>query len=183
MYGLIHTAIRDMVIRDYGEELWHEIMKNSGLDQKAFLTMQSYDDSVTYGLIGAVAESLDEKTESVLKSFGTYWLTEAAPKVYANLLNTTGESLFEFLENLDDLHDKITLTFTNYTPPSFKLERLSSDRARLHYRSSRQGLTPFVNGLIKGMEERFKISIEIKLIESVEVAEGEYTIFDIVIQN
>jgi len=183
MYGLIHTALRDMVIETYGPEKWDKVVTKSGVTADTFLSMRSYDDSVAYNLVGSTAQVLECSAESCLREFGHYWLTQAAPKVYASLLDTTGDTLFEFLESLDDLHDKITLTFIDYSPPSFRLERLSDHHARLHYRSQRQGLTPFVSGLIKGMEQRFNVSINVESTEEVAVSEGEYTIFEITVSQ
>ena len=44
MYGLIHTALRDMVINGHGENTWEEIVAESKVNADSFLTMRSYDD-------------------------------------------------------------------------------------------------------------------------------------------
>lgn len=177
MYGLIHKALQDMVLESYGEEKWGEILRVAGASDDDFVTMKSYSDDVSYGLVGAASEVLGAPAEDCLESFGYYWLIKAAPTSYEGLLGAIGDDVYEFLGSVNNLHDRITTTFVDYKPPSFKAEFLENKRVKWHYQSTRIGLTPFVKGLIKAIAERFEIEITIEKIEPVEIAEGEYTIF------
>ena len=91
-----------------------------------------------------------------------------------------GNNLFDFLENLDNLHARINTTFTGYTPPGFKLIRKSPNSATLVYTSSRHGLTAFVHGLLLGMQTRFNIDIEFVSIQTSTSDKGDRTVFELV---
>jgi guanylate cyclase soluble subunit beta len=156
--------MRQMVTESYGDDTWLQVLAASGLPENAFLATQSYDDTFTYALAGAVSEVLDTPLDECLELFGQYWMNTFAPEDYELLLRASGDNIFEFLENLDALHDRITTTFVNYRPPSFSLERHSENSATVHYVSSRQGLAPFVIGLLKGMQNRFNVELEFESI-------------------
>jgi hypothetical protein len=161
MYGLIHAAIQQLVVDRFGQEAWQQVMTQSKTPADAFMSTRSYDDSVTYGLVGAVAELAEVSTEECLELFGQFWLAEFAPQSYDMLLSAAGSTLFEFLDNLNALHDRISTTFVGYGPPSFRVEKLTEAEAIVHYRSGRSGLVPFVLGLIKGMQDRFDVEIQV----------------------
>jgi len=179
VYGLINKSLRDMIIAQFGEPQWQAVLTASGVPSDSFLTMRSYDDEVTYRLAGAASEVLGAPVEDCLEMFGKYWVLETASKTYASLMDASGTSLHEFLENLNALHDRITGTFLNYIPPEFRIEELGGDRHRIHYISQRQGLTAFVTGLLHGLAERFGNDLEIIEQRNMPAETGEYTIFEV----
>jgi guanylate cyclase soluble subunit beta len=114
--------------------------------------------------------------------FGEYWVLETAAKAYAALMDASGSSMLEFLSNLNALHDRITGTFLNYIPPEFRVESTGGDEHRIHYISQRQGLTPFVVGLLNGLSRHFGNELEIQEQQSMPVDSGEHTIFKVVLR-
>jgi guanylate cyclase soluble subunit beta len=114
--------------------------------------------------------------------FGKYWVLETATRSYEMLLSATGQDLVEFLTNLNVLHDRITSTFLNYSPPEFYIEE-KEDHHLIHYVSQREGLTPFVIGLLNGLSERFRCTLTILGQTDVAVEEGTHTIFEVKISN
>ncbi|MFT4821566.1 MAG: hypothetical protein ACI9PN_002433 [Candidatus Azotimanducaceae bacterium] len=173
MYGLIHTALRQLVTERYSVEQWNQVLEIAELPFNAFLSTQSYDDAVTLNLVSAVSEVLETPIEQCLEIFGQFWLAEFAPQSYDMLLSAVGGSLFDFLDNLNNLHDRISTTFIGYGPPSFKLQRYSESEGMLEYRSARSGMVPFVVGLIRGMEDRFGVQITIKSVEVTSTVAGD----------
>ena len=79
MYGLINKALRTMVTDGHGSDVWDQIMEKSGVSEDSFISMQKYDDSVTYSLVGASSEVLGAPAEACLELFGHYWATVTAP--------------------------------------------------------------------------------------------------------
>lgn len=165
MYGLVHSALHNMVLAEYGEEVWSKVLEVAAVPTDSFYSTQSYDDEITFKLAKSVAEVLNSPLDDCLERFGKYWLVEFAPQSYDMLLNAAGDCLFEFLGNLNALHDRISSTFVGYVPPSFHLEKIGEKVALLEYRSSRNGMVPFVVGLIKGMQDRFNTNIVIQNVE------------------
>ncbi len=173
MYGLIHVALNEMIVKHHGDSLWQRILEQAGVGPEAFMRMRSYDDRITYALVGATAEVLGAPAEDCLKAFGEFWMAEFAPDSYEGLLQAAGGELFTFLENLDLLHDRISTTFVDFVPPSFGVQRLSDTRAILNYVSARNGLVPFVVGLLAGMQHRFGVEIHIQKIEMLDCDSGD----------
>ena len=58
MYGLINSSLQSMIREKFGEEQWNNVLKASGVPEDSFLSMRSYDDAITYDLVGAASEVL-----------------------------------------------------------------------------------------------------------------------------
>ncbi len=177
MYGLVNSALQSMIKDKFGEDQWQEVLNESGVPDDSFLTMRSYDDSVTYDLAGAASTVLGAPLDACLEMFGEYWVLETAVKAYGPLMDATGTDLVGFLHNLNALHDRITGTFLNYVPPEFRVESLEDGRHRIHYISTREGLTPFVVGLLKGLALHFDTDIDLHSVDPQQVTSGTHTIF------
>ena len=91
---------------------------------------------------------------------------------YDMLLSASGDCLFDFLDNLNSLHDRISTTFVEYGSPSFKLQRYSDSEGMLEYRSSRSG-----------MEDRFDIQITIKSVEVTSTDAGDSALINIKVDH
>jgi Haem-NO-binding len=164
MYGLVNKALQDLVCSRFGEAAWETIRRTAGVAVDVFVGMEAYPDDVTYKLVGAASEVLEVSSEEVLKAFGEYWVSYTAKEGYGEILRLAGDTLPAFLQNLDDLHTRVGLLFPRLKPPSFWCTDIREDSLRLHYRpglDSREGLGPFVVGLVRGLGIRFKIEIEI----------------------
>lgn len=178
MYGLINNSMKEMICKQFGEDKWQEVMKVSGVPENSFLTMRSYDDRITYDLVGAAAEVLGMPVEACLETFGRYWVLETATNSYGMLLDAAGSDMMGFLRNLNALHDRITSTFLNYIPPEFQIEE-GPDHYLIHYISQRKGLTAFVTGLLQGLATRF--SSELTIVEQIEIPteHGTHAVFKV----
>lgn len=163
MYGLVNQAVQGLVRSRFGEEAWQKVHGKAGGGSDVFLSMESYDDAVTYGLVGAASEVLDLAPEEVLHAFGEYWVLEIAKRSYGDLMQAAGSTFPEFLDNLDQLHSRVQTTFPELKPPSFRTDRIEPGKVRLHYYSEREGLEPFVLGLIAGLGVFFGIAVNADL--------------------
>ncbi len=166
MYGLINMAIESMVTTEYGEETWKEILEAAGVQDSGFVSMDKYDDAVTYDLVGAACKVLQAEAAEVLESFGKYWTQYTAKEGFGDLLDLSGSTLSEFLSNLDDMHVRVAMVFPKLEPPSFENVELDDGSYELHYRSDRDGLAPMVIGMIKGLADRFGVAVSIEQIGS-----------------
>jgi len=162
MYGIIHRAVRDMVIETKGEPVWAQLCAKHELSEGSFDPMDSYPDAQTYGIIGAAAQELGMPLDVILFQFGIYWVKVTAPRDYGMIFHLTGSDLFGFLDGLDAMHERIVVTFSDLQMPYFSLERLDEASALLHYRSHRDGLSPFVLGLLEGLAQHFGVEVEVE---------------------
>ena len=165
MYGLVNKAVEDLVTSKFGAEAWEEIAKKAGVEDTGFISMDPYPDQITYGLVAAASEVLEQSAEELLEAFGEYWTLYTAREGYGDLMDISGECFSGFLENLDNLHARIALSFPELRPPSFRCEQKDEGSLILHYYSTRDGLAPMVRGLVKGLASMFKVEISILQIE------------------
>lgn len=184
MYGLINGALQEMIVSNYGDEVWADVLERSGVPESSFLAMQHYDDAYTYQLAGAAAEVLDAPLETCLEMFGGFWIKNVATRSFAVLMETTGSNTVDFLHNLNGLHDRITSTFLDYVPPEFRVEPIpeKDQQYLVHYYSKRLGLTPFVIGLLKGLAEHFDDKLQILDLKTHENDGNTHAIFELTVK-
>lgn len=162
MYGLVNRAIEQLVVSLKGEEAWHRVCQAAQWSDEGFVAMQTYDDAVTYRLVGAVSQELALSPEQVLKAFGEYWILYTADEGYGDMLAMCGDDLRSFLHGMNHMHARIEVTMPNIRPPHFRVEDRSETDIELIYESDRDGLAPMVEGLITGLAKRFNQDIEIR---------------------
>ncbi len=179
MYGLINNSLKEMIRERFGEEQWQAVLCASGVPADSFLTMRSYDDSVTYSLATAASEVLEAPIEACMEMFGEYWVLETASKSYGMLLEAAGQDIVSFLKNMNALHDRITSTFLDYVPPEFYVEEQDEKHHLIHYVSKRVGLTSFVVGLLKGLATRFDSELIILERTEMDVPSGTHVVFKV----
>lgn len=161
MYGLINDSIRRLVLEEAGEDTWNRIVDRAGTSPRAFAAMHYYDDDVTYALVGAASEELDTPAEELLRQFGRYWSTRIAPESYGDYLNSTGLDLWNLLAGLDAMHARLQALFPQLRPPSIEVGPRDDDVITVHYRSEREGLAPFMTGLLQGLAELCGVEAEV----------------------
>lgn len=166
MYGLIHKAIRDYIRMTHGDASWELVQARAGVDESAFVSLQGYSDEITVGLLASASEELGEPLPALLHEFGRYWVLHTARLEYGPLFQFAGTDLLSFLKNLNAMHEQVAISFSNLQQPSFALESREDGTLALHYESIREGLAPFVLGLIDGLSEHFKERVEVELIEA-----------------
>jgi len=154
VYGLINEAMRRHVVETAGQHAWEQIAARAQTSQ-SFAAMHYYDDAVTYGLVGAASEVLQEPAEDLLRGFGRYWSLRVGPENYSDILGATGTDVVEVLTNLDEMHSRLQALYPELRPPSFSLVAHGDRAFEVHYRSERAGLAPFVVGLLEGLGELY----------------------------
>ncbi len=167
MYGIVNKSIEELVVHNFGQEKWEEIKKLSNINIEYFISMESYDDSVTFTLAKTIAENLNIPLAQVLRLFGEWWIMHTGKNKYGYLLESGGENFKSFLVNLPDFHNRVMMMYPKLTPPEFKVSHIEEKSLHLHYLSKREGLTDFVFGLISGLAQFFSIDAKIEHIETV----------------
>ena len=157
MYGLVNKAIQDLVCEKFGEDKWKEIKTMSNFDEDMFIGLQSYPDELTYKLVKNASVVLGADASIVMETFGEYWILYTANEGYGNLLDLAGNNLVDFLDNLDMLHSRLSNLMPNLSAPQFTTRNKQANSVELEYRSTREGLSPMVMGLLKGLCKRLDI--------------------------
>ncbi|MBU6266060.1 MAG: heme NO-binding domain-containing protein [Sphingomonadales bacterium] len=161
MYGMIHRALRGMVIEQAGEAAWDEIERGLGFGPAQQISAQIYDDAVTLAMVGAAAERMKLPVAELLGRFGRHWIGFAERGSYGAIMDFTGRDLASFIGNLDRMHQAVLAALPEARVPSFELVDATPGRLRVRYRSEREGLEPFVAGLLEGLLDRFGLTGEV----------------------
>lgn len=162
MYGLVNKGLQDWVCSAFGDAVWQRILTKAGVGHPSFVSMRSYPDDVTVRLVHATSDILNRPPADIMESFGEHWTVYTAKEGYGDYLRMTGSCFADVLQNLDNLHARVALAFPNLTPPSFHSEEVEAGVYRVHYYSSRQGLAPFVVGLLRGLAKVFATTADIR---------------------
>nr|QNG40944.1 soluble GCY-like 7 [Placozoa sp. H4] len=151
MYGFIHRALQDLIVRRYGKEEWKRIIDKAGIQEesRAFLLHQSYDDALTVKLVSTACEILGSSMENMLEKFGEHFFQYCVDNGYDRILRILGSTLYDFLFNLDALHDHLGSSYQGMNAPSFRCTSSLDGNIILHYYSLRHGLYPIVIGIVK----------------------------------
>jgi hypothetical protein len=155
MYGMIHRAVRDMVIDQDGPDQWRRVLERSGVRDEDFISTRVYPDEKMGAIIGAIAELSGVSPADALHRFGEYFIPFAYRSRYSQILNFTGENLVAVLSDLDRLHIEVGRAMPGVRTPTFTVISVDGRDIRLAYRSTRQGLEPFVAGLLRGLVDHF----------------------------
>lgn len=164
MYGLVNRAVEQLVCAKFGDDAWGKVIEKAGVGKEHFTAMASYDDDVTYRLIGAVSSELELDVDDALREFGRFWVMYTVQEGYADLMDMSGDTTFESLENINLIHDRIRMSMPELKPPQFECHMLSDHEMKVFYRSDRDGLTQMVVGLIEGLGERHNESLEVDVV-------------------
>lgn len=150
MYGMVNNAIQEMMVARLGNEGWSRVRARSGVNDAFFVSLEPYPDDLTYRLVGAAAEELGVKVESFLEDFGRFWIEYALRTSYGPLLRGAGRSFAETVAALDAMHSRVGMALPKLRPPSFTIISQESGLT-IKYTSTREGLAPFVVGLLHGL--------------------------------
>lgn len=168
MYGLVNRAVEELLISLRGEAGWQRVRERAGCEEDGFVAMQTYPDELTFRLVDAAAAELARPVDEVLQDFGEYWVLYTAARGYGDLMSGRGDSTLQFLRQLNEMHARVETIFHKMTLPWFEVDEatVQDEGFELLYDSPRQGLAPFVVGLVRGLGKRYGESLSIEHIES-----------------
>lgn len=154
MYGMIHRALRQMMIDRLGPSAWAKVELETNTGPADLISLCVYGDSKTIALIAASAARLGLPVDEALRDFGRYWVRFAELSSFGPIMDFTGEDLVTFIDNLDRMHRSVVLAMPDARVPSFSLLDETRERLLVRYRSDRTGLEHFVVGLLEGLMDR-----------------------------
>jgi len=101
MVRLVNRAIRRMATNHHGEQARQRSKQRADLrDLDFFSTCQAYPDDVTHPLVAPATVDLGLSGAQIIQAFGEYWITDTAAEGDEQLLESTGETLPEFLDQV-----------------------------------------------------------------------------------
>merc|ERR1712013_66362 len=164
MYGYFNHAFEKFILQKYGPEKWEIIRMEAGMFDESFEDKELYDDNMTYEIIDAACDVLDMENEMLQEVFGETYFTHCLSTHHSLLLTKLGTNLFDFLANMDTLHDHLSLSYVGVKIPSFRV-RQSEDRTSISvdYHTERVGLEYVTKGVIRmAAQKLFNLQVYIQ---------------------
>lgn len=129
MYGIILSAIAEVIKERYGLDFWKLINPSCGDSigdsDGTFISRLFYDDELTYQLINNAERILrSEKYGQLSQLFGERFFELVCDSGYESILRLLGGNLKDFLDNLDSFHTHLSTTYSRMKPPSFRCSHM-----------------------------------------------------------
>ncbi len=181
MYGIVNKAIEELVVSLSGEAGWHKVCALADVEPFSFITLERYDDALTFKLVEACAQVLGISPHEVLVHFGRHWSVYTGKQGYSHMFKMLGDDLFTFLRNLPQLHDHVSMIFPDMLMPQFESTQDGERRMEVIYRSSRVGFASMVQGLLEGMADVYRQPAVVTQLQSTAKGDG-IDLFEVVLQ-
>ena len=155
MHGLMNRAIQCFVRDTYGVGAWRDVASRAELGSHGFEAMLSYDDDVTWTVLGLVSKHLAKPEGAVLEDLGTYLVSHPNVEALRRLLRFGGVDFVDFLHSLDELPDRARLAVPDLALPPIEVEAQADDRFRLRCGSTRPGFGHVLMGVLRAMADDY----------------------------
>lgn len=155
MLGWINRSVKEFILTSFGAEAWEAILAKYPHDSK-WRSQCPYSDSLTVDLVVTAATHLGVPVEQALEAYGVFFFSYVESLGYKKLIQILGNTLFDFLQNLNNLHLLLQFSFPEMISPAFKCKTISlaPPIVQLTYSSARQGLFHIVFGIVKETARR-----------------------------
>lgn len=160
MYGVIYIAIKDYAETAFGTEKWEAIVAESGVNVDFTVTEQPFNDNISYILAKAVSAITHTPLQVVLYNFGLQVIRSTNAK-FKPIISERGETLRDYLLNLPDFHNRISLIYPELMAPEFRLSDVQPGSMMIHYRKRIEGMTEYIRGYINGLAEVYNETVSI----------------------
>jgi hypothetical protein len=161
MYGVIYVAIKDYAEAQLGPEKGDAVLSQSGAAVDFNVTEQPYNDEITYKLAQAISIAEEKPFNETLYNIGKQVILTTNKK-FSNIMSSRGGTLREYLINLPNYHNRISLIYPELTPPEFRVSNPEDSSLVLHYRKRYPKMLPYVEGYINGLATIFNEDVAIE---------------------
>jgi methyl-accepting chemotaxis protein len=160
MKGAIALCLKELVIDKFGQEKWLESLKNAEIEKEPVITMMSdLEDDLLMKLIDSVCKTVRIPQNLVIDSFGEYWVTAFAARIYSAHYQGMSNSK-DFILKLDSIHDHVSKHMANAAPPRFTYQKVKGNKYIINYNSARKLIDIYI-ALAKGVGVYFGENLNI----------------------
>jgi len=156
--GFIFNTLEKVVIEEFGEDAWDDLLEQVESDG-VYHSLGNYADEEVVKLVVAAAEKLGKEPTDILRWFGEKAIGDFHqkwPEMFSKF-----NHLFEFVLSLNDIiHPQVKQLYPEAQVPYFRTVKHEANELVLEYVSSRQ-MCHLAEGLLKGSANVFKTDISI----------------------
>ncbi len=160
MKGVIVLALKEMVVKNFGEDKWKETLAKAGIDKEPrVLATSDIDDRTVLNVVNSLCKVLNISLVQAADAFGDYWVNVYSQRIY-KAYYVGVKTAKDFLLKMDSVHAQTTRNMPNAHPPRFEYEWEGEKTLIMKYKSQR-GLIDFMVGLIKGVGKHFNEDLKV----------------------
>ncbi|XP_017776660.1 PREDICTED: soluble guanylate cyclase 89Db-like [Nicrophorus vespilloides] len=168
MYGMLLESVQHFVQLEYGEDVWRQVQQLAGFKYSVFNTHQVYPDTLMSDIARACAKVTNRPFDFFMTFFGKCFMRYFSHFGYDETIKATGRFFADFLQNVDNIHNQFRLSYPKMKSPSMYISEVDEKGCILIYRSTRQGFTQYLQGLLMQVaSDVFNLELKVNVMESV----------------
>lgn len=159
MHGILYKSLKDFVIENRGKEVWVDVCEDAGVDERIFLTIDTYDDGKLFDIVEAAASRFNVRRSELLESYGRFAAGQLL-KTHYNVVRDEWGPL-DLIANAAEIHGALRARNPNVNPPELVCQRNGDAEVTVVYRSQRK-LCSFGQGVLLGIGEHYDVELIIR---------------------
>lgn len=159
MKGIIFNIAESFIVENHGEDVFDDIIANCQLETKEpYVGPGTYSDNDMLEILRVATDKLGVETTTILRLLGQYTFGQLASR-YPNFV-THHTNPKTFLMTVDGIiHVEVRKLYQGTQLPVFQYHDTAEDQLTITYYSKRK-LYTFMEGLIQGVADHFKVQID-----------------------
>lgn len=152
MKGVVFNLLEQVVVREYGENVWDDLLDDAGL-AGTYTSLGSYPDEEIMSLVAAAAAALKLPPDEVLRWFGR----RAMPLLAGHypVFFTPHQDTMSFVMSVNAIiHPEVRKLYAGAGCPNFHFEKDESGALLMGYNSPRK-LCALAHGFIEGAGDHY----------------------------
>jgi hypothetical protein len=155
--GIVFNLLQEVVSREYGEEVWEDLLDDSGASG-AYTSVGSYADEEIEGLVSAAAAKLGLPRAAVLRWFGQQAMPLLADH-YPDFF-TPHASARPFVLGVNTIiHAEVRKLYSGAECPHFQIRETPDGELAMGYRSARR-LCALAQGFVEGAAAHYGEAVD-----------------------
>jgi len=157
--GIVYNLLEVCVSREYGEDMWDDLLAAAGVDG-AYTSVGSYPDEDLFALVAAASEALGKPPNSIIRWFGCSAMPLLAGQYPSFFEPHTSTRAFALTLN-GIIHPEVRKLYPGADVPTFNFDGSTDDLLVMGYWSPRR-LCAFAEGLLQGAAHHYGEQIVIE---------------------
>lgn len=159
MKGIIFNVLEEVVVANYGEKVWDDLLAAAG-SSGVYTSLGSYPDDEMMGLVKAASEALGKPPGDVVRWFGRQAMPRFAQR-YPAFFAAHGSTRSFVLALNTIIHPEVRKIYTGAHCPHFDFEEASDGALLIGYHSPRK-LCAIAHGFIEGAADHYHEEAEVE---------------------
>lgn len=159
MKGVVFNIFEDFITKTFDLGTYNKVLDESDMGDQVFVGPESYEDTKFLSLVGSAVKLSGLDLDVAVKAFGKFAFGRLATKLsYITDDYTDPKQLLLDLDSI--IHVEVKKLYPDAETPDFN-PILEGDKVILNY-TSKRNLCVFLEGLLEGMAEFYKVEVEVE---------------------